>query len=303
MKRLLDEIASSKYKWWLIILLAGAVIVAFISAHITGSNIAETLLVGVFVSFLINLVSSLITIVFIEERDRREMQKNASYKQNVVISKLNDAIKKYNCLFANIYKATSSELVNIDSLCANLYYDIDGFVKRLNMLDFLKDSYVAPFEQSWKDGIKRYQWIDVFISETIKYIETMHSIQENYLFCLTDNGLIEPLSGIAVLFDVVRRSEIMSMVKTFPDCISQLGVETNLIYPHGVEIKIVYIMYKTIDTMAHTKDLMSAIDRITARENFKISPSMFTAENIAPKLGSGIDEQYIHRKVKLEQST
>ena len=285
-KGMFSIISRSKYKWWLIMLITLAIAFTCISTFVTKSETAEVFLMGILVSLFINLISSFVTIIFIEERDQNVMQKIEENRQTVVIDKIIKVIQEYNLFFANLLKATSKgPITDIEQRCENIYYETDDFVRHLNRMDFEKEGYMGSYPSS-----HCFTWDEIFSYETEKYSKAMQEIQDNYLFCLSSIVLIETLKRIS---EYPHRISDLNPFRTSGCSLNQLmpAVECKL-YPNGIEIKLPYLIFRTLDTIAYTRMLMTEIDRINNRKNFLITPNTFTASNVAPIMGSGIDEKY-----------
>jgi hypothetical protein len=277
-----STIIRSKYRAWLLwlpLLLGVTCVVYWLIPH---GSMVELLIVAVVTSLLINLISSFLVIILIEERDRREAKLLEQTQQGVVISKLVSAIKTYNRLIANVLKATSPDpMQDAAQRSQNLYYETDSVATRLDMLDLNSDSYVSfiispPPEPKYG----RYTWAQVFITETEKYRDAMRQIQENYLFAL-DRHLIEPVDAIARLAgypaEPVRST-----------CLYNPNQHQDDLRPR----KIVFSLFGTMTTIESTKQMMVELDRLTGRRNFEIDTTTFTAPHVSPRLGSGVDPEF-----------
>jgi hypothetical protein len=300
MKNVLHTVTNSRYKWWLIGLLIATFSIAIIFAVRTGDSVYEIVIIGCIVSLLINLVSSFVTIIFIEERDQRELMKLETERQSVIIDKLIRAINDYIAFFANVYKATAKEdITDIDKRSADIFYETDVLVNHLNMLDFCKEGYlISPqavhrIEQGFKAN--SMSWLDIFIMISKSYIESINTIQENYLFCITNPTLITSIKKIAESKEKIKSLEYnnFEFIRRAQNMLSPPIPDQILLYHEGIPLKIPYVFFDTLNTIYHTKSLTREIDAITQQKNFVIDPTIFTRKGIDPQKGSGIEEKYV----------
>jgi hypothetical protein len=268
---------------------------------------------------LINITSALCIIVFVEERDKREMAKIEGSRQNVVLNKLINAIRNYNYFFAYLYKETTRGVApDFDKRSKNIFYETDNLIEHLNRLEFLKDGYKLkhlPFEEVArlaKEGTLKpqfYSWVEIFLDTTKKYSEQMHLIKDNYLFFLNTTKLITAVEGVTKFLNYslsfLQGWDNFEMIKITPDVIMDDSKWECIMYPKGVNLKFVYASLKTMDTIYYTKMMMYEIDEITKKDNFVIPSSFFTDTNTAPVLGFGFDignAPLSHRKPIIESA-
>jgi hypothetical protein len=295
MKNALYAIINSRYKWWLLGLLVATFAVR------TGDDVSEIIIIGCIVSLLINLVSSFVTIIFIEERDQRELMKLEAERQSVIIDKLIRAINAYCEFFANVYKATAKEdITDIDKRSADMFYETDVLVKHLNMLDFCKEGYLISPQavQRIQQGFeaKSMSWLDIFIMISRDYIESINIIQENYLFCIANPTIIQSIKKIAESKEKIKNLQgynNFEFIRISQNILAPPIPDQILLYPEGISLKIPYVFFDTLNTIYHTKSVTIEIDAITQQKNFVINPTIFTRKGIDPQIGSGIDEKYV----------
>ena len=310
MIKLLRTIFKSKYKWALFGSLGIAIVISFVYACWANNDFVEILVISILVSLLINLMSSFVTLIFIEERDKLESARIENGRQAVVLEKIVRAIRDYNNFFANMYKATSVDAIaDLEKRCANIYYEIDILVEHLNRLGFDQDGYIAYYQpqaeiqRQLEQGIFHvvsYSWIEIFIDKTIEYIESIYSIQNSFLFCLNNMNIVSAINNIALQRDglmKLRGYNNFEFLKQSPNVVLPENSGKCHLYPNGVKLKSAIIMLHTLDTIFNTKSLMTEIDNITGSMNFKIDPLVFTATNISPKIASGIDKKPIQEAI------
>jgi len=301
MIKIFTKLIKSKVTWLVVLLIATLTISIFYAKSTPEKDFTQILIMGVLVSLLINLVSSFVTIVLIEERDKRKLEHIESTRQSVVIGKLIKAIRDYNEFFANAYKATSvGNIDDLDARSANIYYETDKLIEHLNKLDLKKDGYKIHYQsrqdifrhiELGKLELLHYSWIDILIMKSKSYIENLSAIEENFIYCLNNQKLIESIKSISdyrYIFNSAWSTNNFEMVKencNFLHCDMRCK-------QYSGEIKLGYLFLGTLGTIFSTIELMSEIDKITGKSNFSIEKTKFTAKNTAPKLGSGIDEVF-----------
>lgn len=274
---------SKKYPKILILIIA--IFMMFFAIMITWNNedshinlIFDTILIGL----SINVISSILLIYFLEERDKKREEKEKKEKQKIVYDKLIFIIRKFNRFMTDMYKATMKEKIkDNDEMLENLYCNINQFYRQINKIDFYKNSNVLKRNYDIIRNPIYFNWYEIYLASMQELFTKTRDLVNNYAFLL-NSDLLNNLKFID------NSSLYIFQIK---NPLSNDLNEIAILEVKGKEEK----WEKVIFAMSNLKNILQSISKImvlinkeTETNNFRIEANDFNAQNMSPKIGSGL---------------
>ena len=267
------------------LILVVTIIVCSIAIVFTWSNennhvnlICDTILI----SLSINIISSILLIYFLEERDKKRVEKEKLEKQKIVFQKLICIIKDFNRTIIDMYKATMKEKIDNNSeLLNDLYYDLEKLYKQLNKIDLNKNSNVLKRTKDILNNPQHFNWYERYLISLEILLNKSKELINNYAFIL-DNDMLKNL-------EFVDQSDTI-LYKTKALLINDLNktVTSELNGKREEWEKAIFIMSNLKSILNSLSNTMKYINKQTGINNFNNKIEDFNAENRSPSIGSGL---------------
>ena len=268
-----------------ILILIIAIIMMFFAIMMTWNNednhinlIFDTILIGL----SINVISSILLIYFLEERDKKREEKEKKEKQKIVYEKLISIIRKFNRFMINMYKATMKEKIkDDDEMLDNLYCNIDQFYRQINKIDFYKNSNVLKRTYDIIRNPIYFNWYEFYLVSMEDFLTKTRDLVNNYAFLL-NSDLLNNLRFIdnSSLY-------IFQIKNPLPKDLNEIAI-LNVNEKEEKWEKSIFVMSNLKNILQSISKIMVLINKETETNNFRIEANDFNAENMNPKIGSGL---------------
>lgn len=267
------------------LILIATIIICFIAIIFTWNNegthvnlICDTILI----SLSINIISSILLIYFLEERDKKRAEKEKLEKQQIVFQKLIYIIKDFNRTIIDMYKATMKEKINDNSeLLNDLYCNLEELYKQLNKIDLNKNSNVLKRTKDLFNNPQRFNWYERYLVSLEVLLNKTKELINNYAFIL-DNDMLKNLGFVDQSDTILYRTKTLLTNDLNQIVISELNGKKEQWE------KAVFIMSNLKGILNSLSKTMNYINKQTGMNNFKNKIDDFNAENIGPGIGSGL---------------
>lgn len=265
-------------KFWIFIVsmltLSIAIILTWNNENSQVNLICDTILI----SLSINIISSILLIYFLEERDKKRAEKEKLEKQQIVFQKLIYIIKEFNRTIIDMYKATMKEKINDSSeLLNNLYYNLDELYKQINKIDLKKNGNLLKRTKQ----IQHFNWYEIYVISLEKFLNKTKDLINNYSFML-DNDILKNLEFVDHSSTILYSTKTLIIDDLNQTVISELNGKREQWE------KFVFIMSNLKGILSSLSRTMEYINKQTGVNNFKNKIEDFNAENIGPNIGSGL---------------
>jgi hypothetical protein len=239
-------------------------------------NIYINIIFGtIIVAISINILSSIIIIIFFEYRDRFKQTKLEKLYNDIVLSKVTIAVKEFNELVYNMLKATQKEkFSDIDLECK--YSNITSMYNQINKLDFLKPGYIRDIRSN-----KTISWNIIYFDKLIKLSATLKEIMLFYL-PIIDHSIAKDILFIANMKEKLENDLYISMIKDNPNVIVKDTIDNTNEYKYIIFI----INFKKL--LSSVKNIIEYINNYRSTNVFKISDKLINRDNVSPKFASGL---------------
>lgn len=263
------------------LILIATIIICFIAIIFTWNNesnhvnlICDTILI----SLAINIISSILLIYFLEERDKKRAEKERLEKQQIVFQKLIYIIKDFNRTIVDMYKATMKEKIDNNSeLLNDLYYNLDDLYNQINKIDLNKNGNVLKRTKE----IQYLNWYEIYVTSLELLLNKTKELINNYAFIL-DNDILKNLEFVDQSGTILYRTKTLLTDDLNQTAISEINGKREQWQ------KVVFIMSNLKGILNSLSKTMKYINKQTGINNFKNKIDDFNAENIGPAIGSGL---------------
>ena len=266
-------------KLLLLILFTITIIVSVIILWNNDNSKVDLIFNTILISLSINIISSVILIYFIDERDKKREINEKQRKENVIYKKLISIINEFNSLIINLYKATMTKKINEDDkILTDLYYDIDKLYIQLNKVNINKEGYKCT---SKGNSLIRLNWKQCIIDDLKKLFKELKNFIDVYSFFLPSDILEE-------LEKTLKSERNMYIIEN--DMINNLNEYVKHM-DHGIEKengKAIFEIVGFKNILISISNVMNCINELNKKNNFQININSFNFDNISPKIGSGL---------------
>lgn len=236
----------------------------------------------ILINLSINIISSILLIYFLEERDKKIAEKERLEKQQIVFQKLIYIIKDFNRTIIDMYKATMKEKIDNNSeLLNDLYYDLEKLYKQLNKIDLNKNSNVLKRTKDIFNNPQRFNWYERYLISLEILLNKSKELINNYAFIL-DNDMLKNLGFVDQTDTILYKTKTLLTNDLNQTVISELNGKREQWE------KAIFIMSNLKGILNSLSKTMKYINKQTGINNFKNKIDDFNAENIGPGIGSGL---------------
>lgn len=269
-------------KFWIlfvsIVLISISIIFTWNNENSQVNLICDTILI----SLSINIISSILLIYFLEERDKKRAEKERLEKQQIVFQKLIYIIKDFNRTIIDMYKATMKEKINDNSeLLNDLYYNLEELYKQLNKIDLNKNSNVLKRTKDIFNNPQHFNWYERYLVSLEILLNKTKELINNYAFIL-DNDMLKNLGFVDQSDTILYKTKTLLTNNLNQTVISELNGKREQWE------KTIFIMSNLKGILSSLSKTMKYINEQTGVNNFKNKITDFNAENIGPGIGSGL---------------
>lgn len=270
---------NKNVKLYILLVALSLIIVSVIVLWNDTENNVNLIFNSLFINIGINVMSALLLIYFLEERDKKNKEQEESQRQHIIYRKIAFVIKDFNILIKNMYKATMSQKINGDNqILDNLYYDIDKLYNQIINVKLYKKGYLCDFNA--KDIFKpvEYNWHQCFVIEIKKLFDSIDNIVNIYSTSINSN-VLEKLENITSykksLFLIAN-----PIIPIIPN-ISK-SEDTNNAY------KMLFEFSQLKNILINISGIINIINKNNKENSFKLNIDDFNSENSSPQIGSAL---------------
>lgn len=253
-------------------------IVSIIFTWNNESNHINLIFDTILISLSINIISSILLIYFLEERDKKRAEKERLEKQHIVFQKLIYIIKDFNKTIIDMYKATMKEKISDNSeLLNDLYYNLDELYIQISKIDLNKNGNILKRTKK----IQHLNWYEIYVTSLETLLNKTKELINNYAFIL-DNDILKNLEFIDQSNAILYRTKNLLTDNLNQTAISEANGKREQWQ------KVVFITSNLKYILSSISKTMKYINNITGTNNFKNKVTYFNDNNTGPAIGSGL---------------